>query len=143
MRVVTIAITSALLCARTAAAQSGTSGTSTASPTSWRSIPTLPSNIDQGRKLLANLEDPKAKDAQKLCPGYTATNVRNSPGGLSARLRLAGANCDVYGTDIELAPSSLTLIKRLTTNYAPVVNSTFEYCSDRNLDLMFASYQPR
>lgn len=145
MRVVVITIASGLLCARAAAAQSGVSGTTTASPTSWRSIPTLPSDIDQGKKLLANLEDPNAKDAQKLCPGYTATNVRNSPGGLSARLVLAGANCNVYGTDIELVLFSFTLItgKRLTTDYVPAANSTFGYCSDRNLGLTFGSFRSR
>ncbi|RPA92293.1 hypothetical protein L873DRAFT_1710738 [Choiromyces venosus 120613-1] len=100
MKISEIAVASALLCAGATAAQSGTS-TPTASSTSWRSIPTLPSDVDHGRKLLANLEDPKAKDAQKLCPGYTATNVRNSRGGLSARLVLAGANCNVYGTDVD------------------------------------------
>ena len=143
MRVVVITIASSLLCAGAAAVQRGASSTTTASPTSWRSIPTLPSDIDQGKKLLANLEDPNAKDAQKLCPGYTATNVRNSPGGLSARLVLAGANCNVYGTDIELVLFSFTLIKRLTTDYAPAANSTFGYCSDRNLGLMFGSYRSR
>ncbi|KAG0138307.1 glycosyl hydrolases family 31-domain-containing protein [Tuber indicum] len=101
MRVLTITIASALLCAGAAAAQSGTSAATAASSTPWRSIPTLPSDIDQGRKLLANLEDPNAKSAQKLCPGYTVINLRNCPGGLSARLLLAGANCNLYGTDID------------------------------------------
>jgi len=71
---------------------------------------------------LANIEDPNAKDAQKLCPGHTATSVWNSLGGVSARLMLAGANCSVYEIDIKLVLFSFTLIRRLTTNYAPVGN---------------------
>ncbi|CUS14012.1 unnamed protein product [Tuber aestivum] len=101
MRAVAIAIASTLLCAGPATTQGATTATTAASSTSWRSIPTLPSDVNKGRKLLANLEDPNAKDAQRLCPGYTAINIRNCPGGLSARLVLSGANCNVYGTDID------------------------------------------
>lgn len=34
------------------------------------------------------------------CPGYTASNVQKSDSGITADLTLAGAACDVYGTDL-------------------------------------------
>lgn len=34
------------------------------------------------------------------CPGYAATNVQQSSGGLTADLNLGGAACNVYGTDL-------------------------------------------
>lgn len=34
------------------------------------------------------------------CPGYTASNVQNTEGGITADLTLAGAECNVYGTDL-------------------------------------------
>lgn len=45
--------------------------------------------------------DPSAKQAQTLCPGYTASNVARTENGLTATLNLAGSACNVYGTDIE------------------------------------------
>ena len=45
--------------------------------------------------------DPKAKDAQTLCPGYTASDVIKSALGFSATLKLAGTPCNVYGNDID------------------------------------------
>ena len=38
--------------------------------------------------------------AQADCPGYAATNVQQSSSGLTADLYLAGAPCNVYGTDL-------------------------------------------
>ncbi|OAG09494.1 uncharacterized protein CC84DRAFT_1202211 [Paraphaeosphaeria sporulosa] len=34
------------------------------------------------------------------CPGYTASNVQNTDRGITADLTLAGAECNVYGTDL-------------------------------------------
>ena len=34
------------------------------------------------------------------CPGYTATNIQNQNGKITADLSLAGDACDVYGTDL-------------------------------------------
>ena len=70
-------------------------------PTSFRSIFTVPSGADIGATLLPNVMDPNAKDAQALCPGYTASNVVKDPLGFSATLKLAGAPCNVYGNDVE------------------------------------------
>ena len=38
--------------------------------------------------------------AQNSCPGYTASNVKQSSTGITADLHLAGKPCDVYGTDL-------------------------------------------
>ncbi len=35
------------------------------------------------------------------CPGYKASNVKTSSTGLTADLKLAGAACNTYGTDLE------------------------------------------
>ena len=35
------------------------------------------------------------------CPGYKASNVKTSATGLTADLKLAGAACNTYGTDLE------------------------------------------
>lgn len=46
------------------------------------------------------MQDPAAPDAQKECPGYTASNVQETAGGVTADLTLAGDACNVYGNDI-------------------------------------------
>jgi alpha-glucosidase len=40
-------------------------------------------------------------DAQTVCPGYSASNVKTSGTGLTADLALAGPACNVYGSDVE------------------------------------------
>lgn len=49
-----------------------------------------------------NVDNPSAPDAQKLCPGYTASNVADNAAGSGFRadLTLAGPPCNVYGNDI-------------------------------------------
>ncbi|KAI9741612.1 MAG: hypothetical protein M1835_003093, partial [Candelina submexicana] len=54
-----------------------------------------------GALVLPNVRDPQSVDAQAVCPGYTASNVVNTANGLTASLTLAGAACNVYGTDIQ------------------------------------------
>ena len=71
-------------------------------PTSFRPIFTVPADADLGATLLPNINDPRAVDAQTVCPGYIASNIIRSLYGLSATLKLAGDACNVYGTDIEL-----------------------------------------
>ena len=46
------------------------------------------------------MQDHSAPDAQKECPGYTASNVKETAGGVTADLTLAGEPCSVYGNDI-------------------------------------------
>ncbi|KAK3075088.1 hypothetical protein LTR53_001914 [Teratosphaeriaceae sp. CCFEE 6253] len=62
---------------------------------------TVPASADLGPNLLPNIKDPNAKQAQALCPGYTAVDVERTENGLTATLNLAGAPCNVYGTDVE------------------------------------------
>ena len=76
--------------------------TTNGTPTSFRPIFTVPADADLGATLLPNINDPQAVDAQTVCPGYVASNLKRSLYGLSATLELAGDACNVYGTDIEL-----------------------------------------
>lgn len=69
-------------------------------PATFRDIFTVGSAADIGSNLIPNIQDPQAKDAQSVCPGYTATNVLRNALGLTATLTLAGPACNVYGNDI-------------------------------------------
>lgn len=61
---------------------------------------TVPAEADEGANLLPNILDPQAVNAQTVCPGYIASNVRNTSRGLTADLTLAGPACNVYGNDV-------------------------------------------
>ncbi|OQD81138.1 hypothetical protein PENANT_c029G01722 [Penicillium antarcticum] len=61
----------------------------------------LPASADVGADLIANIDDPEAIDAQSACPGYKASNVKESARGLTATLGLAGKACNAYGTDVD------------------------------------------
>ena len=61
---------------------------------------TLPPSADVGANLIANIDDPDAIHAQSVCPGYKASNVKNSTTGVTATLQLAGKACNAYGTDV-------------------------------------------
>ena len=91
-----------LLLTKVSNAQDVTSTTtaSAGTPTSYRPIFTVPASADVGEMVIPNIEDPQAKDAQEVCPGYTASSVTRNPLGLTATLTLAGAACNVYGNDI-------------------------------------------
>jgi alpha-glucosidase len=69
--------------------------------TSFRPLPTLPIEATLGANLLPNVLDPQAADAQTVCPGYTASNVKTSDTGLTAALTLAGPACNVYGNEVD------------------------------------------
>ena len=68
--------------------------------TTYREIPTLQPSIDETPPVLPNIQDPKAVNAQHVCPGYKASNVVYSSYGFSATLALLSKACNVYGTDI-------------------------------------------
>lgn len=72
------------------------------SPTTFRDVFTMPASVDVGANVLPNIDDPTAVDAQTVCPGYKASQVRESGSGLTAVLTLAGAPCNAYGNDIEV-----------------------------------------
>lgn len=69
--------------------------------TTFRPIFTVPPEADVSAPVLPNINDPNATDAQTVCPGYNATNVKRTDYGLTATLNLAGPACNVYGTDID------------------------------------------
>ena len=69
--------------------------------TSTRVEPTLPASVQDGQNLLPNIYDPRAINPQSVCPGYIASNVVKTSHGMTADLGLAGAACNVYGTDID------------------------------------------
>lgn len=62
---------------------------------------TVPASADVGAQLIANLDDPKAVNAQSTCPGYKASNVHHTSQGFTASLQLAGKPCNAYGTDVD------------------------------------------
>ena len=84
----------------TSPAKTAATATPSGTTTSYRSIFTVPADADVGASLLPNVQDPKAVDAQSVCPGYLATDAVRTASGLTATLILAGDPCNVYGTDI-------------------------------------------
>ncbi|KAI6853318.1 Alpha-glucosidase, partial [Hortaea werneckii] len=82
---------------------STSSGTTVSSGTTstYSEAFTIPASADVGANLLPNIQDPNAKQAQALCPGYKASGVERTPHGLNATLHLQGEPCNVYGTDID------------------------------------------
>lgn len=62
---------------------------------------TIPASVNYGETLIANIDDRKAVNAQSVCPGYKASSVHHDARGMSAKLQLAGAPCNAYGTDVD------------------------------------------
>ncbi|EXJ83476.1 alpha-glucosidase [Capronia coronata CBS 617.96] len=94
-------LSSLLLAPCLAIAQSSTTASPASSTTAFASQFTLPASVDEGAPLLPTVNDPTAPDAQVKCPGYSASSVRTSSSGLTARLTLAGTACNVFGTDVQ------------------------------------------
>lgn len=84
-----------------AIAQAQTPTSTATSSTSSSAQFTVPASADDGFAVIPNIKDPLAVDAQTECPGYIAHNVQQTASGWTASLSLAGAACNVYGTDIE------------------------------------------
>jgi len=70
-------------------------------PPAFPPTPILPSSINYAPSVTPNIMDLTAPNAQLVCPGYTASNVKESSNGVTADLTLAGQGCNVYGTDIQ------------------------------------------
>ena len=81
----------------------------------------MPASVDVGANLLPNVNDPEAIDAQTVCPGYKASQVKEGDSGLTAVLILAGAPCNVYGNDIEVLNLKVEYqsANRLAINISP------------------------
>ena len=73
----------------------------TSTATSAQPMFTIPFDVDDAPPLLPNIYDSQAVNAQDVCPGYVASNVVHNSYGFTADLSLAGAACNVYGTDID------------------------------------------
>lgn len=89
------------LCPLSLAQSSTLSSAADATTTSFRAIFTVPTDADVGQPVIPNIQDPQAVDVQTVCPGYIASNVQTSDTGLTADLDIAGANCSVYGNDVQ------------------------------------------
>jgi alpha-glucosidase len=74
---------------------------SSTSTTSFRPVFTIPASADVGADIIPNIQDPLAINVQNACPGYKASELKETDCGLSAVLSLAGSPCNVYGIDIE------------------------------------------
>ncbi len=107
----------AFLCAITAVYCQTPTSSAAGATTSSGPISTVPSDVDDSGPQVPNIYDSQAINAQDVCPGYTASNIVKTPYGLTADLILAGAACNVYGTDVE------------------ALNLTIEYQSDDRLHI--------
>ncbi|KAJ5726735.1 uncharacterized protein N7483_008092 [Penicillium malachiteum] len=68
---------------------------------------TIPLSAEEGATLIANIDDPKAIDAQSACPGYKASHIKHGDKELTAKLALAGKPCNVYGNDVDALDLSI------------------------------------
>jgi alpha-glucosidase len=57
------------------------------------------------------------------CPGYKASDVHTSQNSLTATLALAGAPCNIYGTDIE----DLVLSVQYETSKLPSTSALMQF----------------
>jgi alpha-glucosidase len=89
--------------------------------TTFNPVFTIPASADEGPNLLPNIDDPQAVDAQTVCPGYKAAQVKEDEHGLTAVLTLAGERCNVYGSDIEVLNLKVEYqgANRLAVNISP------------------------
>ncbi|PNS21638.1 hypothetical protein CAC42_997 [Sphaceloma murrayae] len=78
-------------------------------------------SVNAGAPLVPNILDPNAVNAQDVCPGYKASNVRRTPYGFNASLILDGELCYAYGTDIEelVLTVDYQTANRLSVNIKP------------------------
>jgi alpha-glucosidase len=90
---------------------------------------TIPANAEAGAQLIANIDDPEAVDAQSVCPGYKASNVKESARGVTATLTLAGKPCNVYGTDVDSLDFSIEYLAndRLNVQIVPTYLDSSNY----------------
>jgi alpha-glucosidase len=97
-----VALTAAQNQIATPTSAEGWSTTLAGTPTSFRPVFTIPASADVGADLIPNIQDPEAVNAQDVCPGYKASQLQETDGGISAVLTLAGAPCNVYGNDVDV-----------------------------------------
>ncbi|KAL9091717.1 MAG: hypothetical protein Q9159_001232 [Coniocarpon cinnabarinum] len=76
-------------------------------PPAFPPTPILSSAINYAPSITPNVMDVSAPDAQLVCPGYRATDVRQDSSGVTADLVLAGPACNTYGNDIHALAMSV------------------------------------
>ncbi|KAJ5669399.1 hypothetical protein N7462_010469 [Penicillium macrosclerotiorum] len=97
---------------------------------------TLAAEVDVGANLIANIDDPEAINAQSVCPGYKASNVKHSNNGFSATLTLAGEACNVYGTDVDSLEFAVDWLAQdrvnvhITPTYVDASNKSWYHLSE-------------
>ena len=116
-----VALTAAQSQTATTTSAEGWSTTLAGTPTSFRSVFTIPASADQGAELIPNIEDPQAVNAQDVCPGYKASQLQATDDGIKAVLTLAGAPCNVYGNDVDVLSLKVEYQSkdRLAVNISP------------------------
>lgn len=114
-------------------------------PTTFRSIFTIPASADEGAALLPNVKDPEAVNAQDVCPGYKASGVKESDVLLEAVLTLAGAPCNVYGNDVEVLDLRVEYQaeSRLAINISPAYTVGYSSSSTHPMRLRIDNIRTR
>ena len=82
-----------------------------------------------------NVLDSSAPDAQKECPGYKVSNVKENAAGLIADLTIAGKACNVYGNDI----GSLVLSVQYQSKNRLAIRVYPKYLAPKNQSLYILS----
>lgn len=122
----------------TTSANDGFSTTLNGTPTFFRSVFTIPASADVGPDLISNIKDPQAVNAQDVCPGYKASDLKENDRGLTATLSLAGKACNLYGTDVEELDLTVEYQAkgRLAVNIVPkYLVSTLQYFRNISLNI--------
>ncbi|KAF2153566.1 glycoside hydrolase family 31 protein [Myriangium duriaei CBS 260.36] len=99
--------------------------------------PSLSSAVNYAPSVLPNVLDKTAPNAQNVCPGYTASNVKQTDAGVTADLILAGRACNVYGNDIH----ALSLQVQYQTQSRLAVRIFPKYLAPSNQSLYLLSDQ--
>ncbi len=85
------------------------------SPTTYSVAFTVPAEADIGPKILPNIYDTSAKQAQSLCPGYKASNVKKTSTGMTASLSLAGSAVSLLFRDLRKIARMLMVCSAMCT----------------------------
>ncbi|KAE8156028.1 glycosyl hydrolases family 31-domain-containing protein [Aspergillus tamarii] len=102
---------------------------------------TIPASANVAPPVLPNIRDPMAVDAQTVCPGYVAADVQKTATGFTAALHLAGAPCNVYGTDI--AALNLTVEYQASDRLHVEILPTFIHPSNASFYILPSSLVPK
>jgi alpha-glucosidase len=85
--------------------------------------------------------DPTAPNAQDECPGYKASNVKETSNSITADLALAGQGCNVYGNDI--TDLSLTVEYQSKERLAVRITPKHLAPSNESLYLLSSDFTPQ